>query len=560
MKQQNSKTTFTLKLFMISCVFLFINCSKDSYEPIDGHSGIDKNKISFKQFKNETTQSSVEPLLQINSPTVATGKTKTQLSEFFIDTLAIKKLVSQNQLTTYSFRIYPITKVRNPNEIYNLVYRSVNGNWEKSVFYLLKKQTPSEDQKLFEKIQRIYDSKSTTNKTYKTTSLWECAIETPMKHCTNTGRCKIEGVCDNCSSCVSTVISYTNCSSGGSGGGNTSDPGTGGTFSSGGGTADPYVFDPNLFDNPVYDDPNYINAINRFHVWTNLGDARQGFFATNQENMNFFNETIQYQIDQNWSQESADFAQEMRIRKFDNPTIFNSIKPFLIEKNIDETLLDPCSKGVFQQIKNTTVCDFANLFAKLGADDSIYNTTMKTEHNSVMVNGQLQEVGDPANTIRTTPGTKYNYTVYVNPDYPGKTKLFIAAFLLHEMAHAYFFSLVDDYNMGATNSFNELPILFNAAVVNKFPIGPDLHHEEIANSYVNAIAAALQEFQPGLPQQVYDDLAWSGLEKTNIFNTLYPQGSTSRERILNRKTAEQTGNSIAQGTPNQQSPMGQACN
>lgn len=96
MKQQNSKTTFTIKLFMISCVFLFINCSKDSYEPIDGHSGIDKNKISFKQFKNETTLSSVEPLLQINSPTVATGKTKTQLSEFFIDTLAIKKLVSQN--------------------------------------------------------------------------------------------------------------------------------------------------------------------------------------------------------------------------------------------------------------------------------------------------------------------------------------------------------------------------------------------------------------------------------------------------------------------------------
>ncbi len=261
-----------------------------------------------------------------------------------------------------------------------------------------------------------------------------------------------------------------------------------------------------------------------------------------------------------FSDEAKAFAVQMIDKMRLNPTVFTSIVPFLIEKNIDDTNLDPCSKGVFQQIKNTTVCDFAYLFAKLGADDSVYNTTIKTEHNSVMVNGQLEEVGDPANTIRTTPGTKYNYTVYVNPDYPGKTKLFIAAFLLHEMAHAYFFSLVDDYNMGATNSFNELPILFNAAVVNHFPIGPNLHHEEIANSYVSAIAAALQEFQPGLPQQVYDDLAWSGLEKTSIFNTLYPQGSTSRERILNRKTAEQTGNSIAQGTPNQQNPMGQPCN
>ncbi|RTZ08146.1 hypothetical protein EKL98_02175 [Flavobacterium bomense] len=280
----------------------------------------------------------------------------------------------------------------------------------------------------------------------------------------------------------------------------------------------------------------------------------------NKENMNFFNETIQYQIDQNWSQESADFAQEMRIRKFDNPTVFNSITPFLIEKNIDDALLDPCSKDVFQKIKNTTNCDFANVFAKLGADNSIYNTTIKTEHNSVMVNGQLQQVTTPANTGRTTLGTKYNYTMYVNPDYNGKSKLFIAALLLHEMAHAYFFSLVDDYNMGATNSFNELPILFNAAVVNQFPIGPDLHHEEIANSYVNAIAAALQEFQPGFPQQVYDDLAWGGLYGTSIFDTLLPVGNPNRERIINRYACEQTGNPQGLGTTNQQNPMGQPCN
>lgn len=258
--------------------------------------------------------------------------------------------------------------------------------------------------------------------------------------------------------------------------------------------------------------------------------------------------------------ETQKFMEEANIRMNENPTLFTSITPFIIEKNIDYTGLNPCSKEIFQKIKNTTVCDFANLFAKLGNSGSVYNTTINTAHNSVIINGQLEVVGEPANTTRTIPGIKYNYTVYVNPDYTGKTKLFIATMLLHEMAHAYFFSLVDDYNMGANNSFNEFPVLFNAAVVNKFPIDPNLHHEEIANSYVNAIADAIKEFQPGLSQQVYDDLAWNGLEKTSIFNKKYPQGSISKERVLNRKAAEQTGNSIAQGTPNEQTPMGQPCN
>lgn len=83
---------------------------------------------------------------------------------------------------------------------------------------------------------------------------------------------------------------------------------------------------------------------------------------------------------------------------------------------------------------------------------------------------------------------------------------------------------------------------------------------KIATDYVNAIASALQEYQPGLPQQVYDDLAWAGLEDTTIFNTLHPVGSSSRQRILNRKAAEQTGHPIGQGTPQEQTNYGQPCN
>lgn len=253
------------------------------------------------------------------------------------------------------------------------------------------------------------------------------------------------------------------------------------------------------------------------------------------------------------------FCQEAINQTMNNPGVFNSINPFIIEKQIDDSQLDPCSKGVFQQIKNTTNCDFANVLSKLSAG-TIYKTTMKTEHNSIMAGGILTEVTDPANTKRTTQDVKYDYTIYVNPDYTNKTKLYIATLLLHEVTHAYFFALLDDLNAGITNSFYEIPILYNAFDSHSSNFNAALTHEAIANSYVNAIADALKEYQPGLPQQVYDDMAWSGLEGTSIFNTIHPPGSSSRQRILNRKAAEQSGHPVGQGTPQEQTNYGQPCN
>jgi hypothetical protein len=83
---------------------------------------------------------------------------------------------------------------------------------------------------------------------------------------------------------------------------------------------------------------------------------------------------------------------------------------------------------------------------------------------------------------------------------------------------------------------------------------------KMAIDYVNAIVAGLQEYQPGLEQQVYDDMAWGGLIGTPIFDTLFPAGNPNLERIMNRYECEQTGNPSGQGTPSQQNPMGQPCN
>jgi hypothetical protein len=236
-----------------------------------------------------------------------------------------------------------------------------------------------------------------------------------------------------------------------------------------------------------------------------------------------------------------------------NPNTFISINPFLIEDQIDDSQLNPCEKSVFENIKNTTNNDFAKVFAKLGANGEKYKTNIVSA---------VAPTGSIGQTVRLSA---YNYQVYISTDYAGKTKLMIAAALLHELTHAYFLSLIDDCFV-ANNNCNLLqtyPDLWAYYVANKTTIYPSnslSHHEQIANSFITAISEALKEYQPGLQQQVYEDLAWAGLEDTFVFNTKFPINSLARQRILNRKAAESSGFSIGDGTPAYQAPLGINCN
>jgi hypothetical protein len=62
------------------------------------------------------------------------------------------------------------------------------------------------------------------------------------------------------------------------------------------------------------------------------------------------------------------------------------------------------------------------------------------------------------------------------------------------------------------------------------------------------------------PNQVYTDLAWGGLSETPVFEANYPLGNPDRQRILNRYKAEQTGRPAGEGTPQEQTQIGQTCN
>jgi hypothetical protein len=82
-----------------------------------------------------------------------------------------------------------------------------------------------------------------------------------------------------------------------------------------------------------------------------------------------------------------------------------------------------------------------------------------------------------------------------------------------------FFSLVDNYT--ATNNpaiFNDFD-LFQKFVEHTYPGSKDHQHDEMANTYVNAVALVLQEYNKSadpngiVPFQVYTDLAWEDYKK-----------------------------------------------
>lgn len=264
------------------------------------------------------------------------------------------------------------------------------------------------------------------------------------------------------------------------------------------------------------------------------------------------------------SEETPDevaFMLEAITQMSQNPGVFHSIAPFLIEENIDDTQLNPCEQNVLFNIKNTSNCDFAYILAKMGTGNSIYNTTFISE---------APPNGAPGQTKWNSP---FNYSVYISTNYSGKTKLFIATTLLHELVHAFFLSLFDDFhNSNPTNpdAYNNFAYLFDLYVNKAYPNSQaaSIHHQQMATDYAVAIARSLQEYDTGIPVpdttaplQIYSDMAFASLaDAPAVFDALFPAGNPNRQRILNRYAAESIGNVVGAGTSDEQFPIGQLCN
>ena len=226
-----------------------------------------------------------------------------------------------------------------------------------------------------------------------------------------------------------------------------------------------------------------------------------------------------------------------------------------IEDNIDDSKLDPCTKGIMDKLKNLTQSDISSIFTKLGGNSEIYTLTFEIANNN----------GNPASTSQTS----YNcYKTVIDNDFlhgidgtginKPPTDLAIAAVMIHEVVHAYFFSLYDDkVNSGITNALDDFDLLYQKYVLQNYFGADDAQHAQIWKSFINITASSLQEHHTGdgaNPSQFYQDIILGTLMKTNTFKDKYPDGSGDYSRIKSNYLTEKNNGSndpdyTPKGTP-----------
>jgi hypothetical protein len=227
-----------------------------------------------------------------------------------------------------------------------------------------------------------------------------------------------------------------------------------------------------------------------------------------------------------------------------------------IEDQIDDSKLDPCTKGVLDKIKNLSGGDITKMLNRFSPAGSIFKINMIT---GKVINN------DPNVWAQTTPikGSRTDINMVFNENYiygtnysSRPTDLSVATTMAHEVIHAYLISLLEENKACGASGICDFPTIYDAYVQQQISnntnpnLTADEHHELIAKNYVFTIASTIQEFHTGqsapYPYQVYIDLAWGGLIGTYVFNKDYPNDPNDknykyRERILDRINTEKKG-------------------
>lgn len=236
----------------------------------------------------------------------------------------------------------------------------------------------------------------------------------------------------------------------------------------------------------------------------------------------------------------------------------------IIEDQIIDTELDPCTKDILNKLKNLEGGDIAKMIERFSPTGSIFTINMST--------GQVTKPNDLAQTKKVN-GSNTDISMVFNEDYiNGKnninppTDLSVATTMAHEVIHAYLISLLEENKSCGALAICDFPTIYDAYVQQQIEkdkikaIFPDAHHELIASHYVNAIASTIGEFHTGepvtsgYPRQVYLDMAWGGLTGTYAFNKTYPNDPNDknykqRERIFNRINTEKLGSQYGVNFP-----------
>lgn len=333
-------------------------------------------------------------------------------------------------------------------------------------------------------------------------------------------------------------------------GGNTAGGG-GGTSNNGGTTSPPDNSSiTTIVENPTNDCLPIVGDLNgdctldyneaQFQIFhDDLSEEQKQIIDIRKNTLMFFD----YLVENNFSEADKQLVKDIIDLMISDPQTFTSIKPFVIEKKIDDSQLDDCTKGILNKLKqNHTI---AKLIARFDNPDTAYEISFTQE-----VIPPNPENPSSVTFGLTTPvvGHPFKYNIKLNSDYfnnSGPTNLFKAKTIIHEMIHALILSIIDSrYFPNGNTDPTDFPEIWDNYIAGKFngEVNAE-HHLFMANNYVTIISQALKEYyinSSNLSDQDIDqmssDLAWSGLTKIAAIDSfLTPE---EKARIANRILTE----------------------
>lgn len=198
MKNLKHKLKNSLLLF---ASLLLASCSEELFDNHLHNHDVDKNQITFKQFKNET---GLKDFNSVKSVKISSENSRMSDSEFLTDTTKVLKHTSSTNKVTYSFKIYPLFEELNSKAYYNLVYEKIGTEWNEIIFFNTKKSNPTDARDL-ESSEMVYNK----NLSAMIMSGF-CEVTTyTNESCT----CNDKNNCDWCNECVTSTVSYFYCGS-----------------------------------------------------------------------------------------------------------------------------------------------------------------------------------------------------------------------------------------------------------------------------------------------------------------------------------------------------------
>lgn len=253
----------------------------------------------------------------------------------------------------------------------------------------------------------------------------------------------------------------------------------------------------------------------------------------------------------NCSTEREDFMNECISQMDQNPGVFTSITPFLIEKQIDDSELDDCTKGILNKLKqNHTI---AKLMARFDNPESDFRLLMSQVPNLLNSNGQIV-YGETEQITNLQFQIKLNSNYYNNT---GATHIGKAGTILHEIIHALIMSIYSNSGNTSLNGSADFPALWNYYVTNiqgQGTLTNQLQHQWMT-TYQNVIQEALIEYanvtntNPPAGQTIQEFchyLSWNGIYTGQngipVPDTTLPM--SDKIKVLLQKQAEMT-NTVA---------------